>query len=292
MEEGKEKLIGTIGTIVFHALIIIFLLLFYLKPSVDNHLTDDLGGVPVMFGNVENALGNDEAFGRGDGTTSSLDENAAPNLSEEDLISPPSQPDNVTTTSKNDKGEINTQDLEETIALKEAQKKAAAEKKRQDAIVAEQNKKKAEAERIAKAEAAKRAQIAQNMGGAFGNGTGNGSRGETTGSGTQGVVTGNASSGKTSGVGGWGSYDLGGRGVGSGGLVKPVYTANDYGTIVVAIVVDPKGNVLEATIARGTNTANATLRSEARKAALKTKFSSINKSGNQSGTITYKFNLN
>lgn len=292
MEEGKEKLVGTIGTIVFHALIILFLLLIYLKPTINTHLTDDLGGVPVMLGNVEDAFGDDEAFGGGDGSNVAFDQNVAPDLSEDALISTPAQSNNTTTSSKSDNDEVSTQDLEETIALKEAQKKAAAEKKRQDAIIAEQNRKKAEVDRIAKAEAAKRAQIAQNMGGAFGNGADNGRRGGTSGSGTQGVVTGNASSGKTSGVGGWGSYDLGGRGVGSGGLVKPVYTANDYGTIVVAIVVDPKGNVIEANTTRGTNTASAALINEAKKAALKTKFTPSNKSGNQSGTITYKFNLN
>ena len=69
--------------------------------------------------------------------------------------------------------------------------------------------------------------------------------------------------GSPSGTGGIGSYDLGGRSLGSGGLVQPSYTVNDYGTIVVNITVDPAGNVILAEIGRGTNTPNTALRNEA-----------------------------
>lgn len=130
------------------------------------------------------------------------------------------------------------------------------------------------------------------MAGLFGNGEGDGSRGETTGTGTQGVPTGNASYGKTSGVGGWGSFDLGGRSLGSGGLIRPTYNVNDYGTVVVDILVNAKGDVVEATIGKGTNTDNATLRNEALRAARRTKFNAVSAVINQKGTITYKFNLN
>lgn len=292
MEEGKEKLISTIGTAGFHLLIILFLLFYYLKPSIDDRFAEDLGGVPVMFGNVPDAFGDDEPYGRGNGAKTGPDEAVAPNVVPDPIpMAKPTQSAKPVT-SKGSNNETATQDLEETIAIKEAKKKAAEEKRRQDAVVAEQRRQQSEKDRIAREEAAKRAQVAQNMGGAFGNGTGSGSRGNTQGTGTQGVPTGNASYGKTSGVGGWGSFDLGGRSVGSGGLVKPTYSVDDYGTVVIDIVVDPKGNVVEATIGRGTNTASATLKNEARKAALRTKFNVINKAGNQSGKITYKFNLN
>ncbi|MDD3901378.1 MAG: energy transducer TonB, partial [Dysgonamonadaceae bacterium] len=57
------------------------------------------------------------------------------------------------------------------------------------------------------------------------------------------------------------------------------------------ITVDPKGNVINAEIGRGTNTPSATLRNEALRAARSTKFESIPSTNNQQGTITYKFNL-
>lgn len=131
------------------------------------------------------------------------------------------------------------------------------------------------------------------MAGLFGNGTGSGSRGETEGTGTQGVTTGNASHGKTSGIGGWGgSFDLGGRSLGSGGLVKPNYSVDDYGTVVVDILVNAKGEVVEATIGKGTNTPNTNLRNEAIRAAKRTRFNEVSSVTNQKGKITYKFNLN
>ena len=49
------------------------------------------------------------------------------------------------------------------------------------------------------------------------NGTG------TTGFGLGGSATGNSSEGKSSGVGGYGTFDLHGRSLGSGGLPMPVY---------------------------------------------------------------------
>ncbi len=118
------------------------------------------------------------------------------------------------------------------------------------------------------------------------------SRGNTEGSGTQGVSTGNATQGSPTGTGGIGSYDLGGRSLGSGGLVQPRYSVNDYGTVVVNITVDPGGNVINAEIGRGTNTPNAALRNEALRAAKNTKFNAITSPNNQQGTITYRFNLN
>ena len=89
-----------------------------------------------------------------------------------------------------------------------------------------------------------------------------------------------------------GSYNLGGRSLGSGGLAQPRYNVNDYGTVVVNITVDPAGNVIHTEIGRGTNTPNTTLRNEAMRAARNTKFNAINSANNQQGTITYRFNLN
>ncbi len=287
MEAQKDKIIGLGATIGFHLLIILALIFYTLDLTPMARTAEDLGGVPVMFGNVPDAFGDDEPFGRGNGDVGA-EETTSPNVVED----PIPMAENTATKTKpavsNTKEAPITQNLEETVAIKEAKKKAE-EKKQQEA---DERRKKAEADRVAQQEAAKKGQINNQMAGLFGNGTGSGSRGNTEGTGTQGVPTGNASYGKTSGVGGWGSFDLGGRSLGSGGLIKPNYSVDDYGTVVVDISVNAKGDVVEATIGKGTNTPNTNLRNEALRAAKRTKFNTVSSVTNQKGTITYKFNLN
>ena len=106
------------------------------------------------------------------------------------------------------------------------------------------------------------------MSGLFGESNEN--RGNTEGTGTQGVSTGNSSQGSPIGDGGIGTYDLGGRSLGRGGLIQPNYSVNDFGKVVVNITVDPCGNLIHAEIGKGTNTPNTSLRSEALKAAKNT----------------------
>lgn len=287
MEAQKDKIIGLGATIGFHLLIILALIFYTLDLTPMARTAEDLGGVPVMFGNVPDAFGDDEPFGRGNGDVGA-EEATSPNVVED----PIPMVENTATKTKpavsNTKEAPVTQNLEETVAIKEAKKKAE-EKKQQEA---DERRKKAEADRVAQQEAAKKGQINNQMAGLFGNGTGSGSRGNTEGTGTQGVPTGNASYGKTSGVGGWGSFDLGGRSLGSGGLIKPNYSVDDYGTVVVDILVNAKGDVIDVRIGKGTNTPNTNLQNEALRAAKRTKFNTVSSVTNQKGTITYKFNLN
>lgn len=290
MEERRINVISIFGTIGFHLLIILSLLFIYMKPTImDARVSEGLEGVPVMFGNVPDAFGQDEPSGRGDGTP--VTNEAAPNQA--DVPEPASStPPSATQPTSKGTDNLVTQDTEETIAIREANKKAEEEKARKAAEETEKRRQQEEADRIARQQAAQSKAIDNQMSGLFGNGSGSGSRGNTQGEGTQGVPTGNASYGKTSGVGGWGSFDLGGRSLGKGGLVKPSYSVDDYGTVVVEILVDAKGNVVEATIGKGTNTPSTTLRAEALKAAKRTKFNEVSSVINQKGTITYKFNLN
>ncbi len=287
MEEQKDKAISLGVTIGFHLLLILALLLYTLDLVPIKPKSEELMGIPVMFGTTPDAFGDDEPFGRGNGDVGA-NEASSPNVVED----PIPMVENTTKTTKpavsnTEKAPV-TQNFEETVAIKEAKKKAE-EKRKQEAT---ERLKKAEADRIAQQEAAKKGQINNQMSGLFGNGTGSGSRGNTQGTGTQGVPTGNASYGATSGIGGWGSFALGGRSLGSGGLVKPTYSENDYGTVVVDIIVNAKGDVVEATVGKGTNTPNTTLRNEAIRAAKRTKFNEVSSVTNQKGTITYKFNLN
>ena len=83
-----------------------------------------------------------------------------------------------------------------------------------------------------------------------------GSKGDTEGEGIQGSPTGNAPSGATSGTGGYGSFNLGGRSLGEGGLPRPVYNVQDEGRVVVTITVNPAGHVIATSINRQTNTVN------------------------------------
>lgn len=285
MEEGKDKVISLAGTIGVHVLIILFLLLFYLTPSIVTPKIGDMGGVPVMFGNVAEAGGNDEPFGRGDGTPNES-VTKGKEVSEQPAVMAGTTPKSNGTTKPTN---VATQNFEETVSIN----KKEETKKQQQAQAAEERRKQQEAERVAQTQAQQKSNIGNKMSGLFGNGTGSGSRGDSQGTGTQGVPTGNASFGEKSGVGGWGgSFNLGGRSLGRGGLIKPSYTENDYGTVVVDIIVDPKGNVVEATIGKGTNTTSAALKNEALRASRQTKFNPVSAVVNQKGTITYKFNLN
>ena len=160
----------------------------------------------------------------------------------------------------------------------EAEKKAEAER-----LAAE----KKAAEQKAAAEAA-----AKRIAGAFGKGTQTGSKGTgATGSGIQGSPTGNSAEGQSTGVGGYGTFDLNGRELGSGGLPRPIYNVQEEGRVVVTITVNPAGQVIHTSINKRTNTANAALRKAAEDAARKATFNAVGGVNNQTGTITYYFKL-
>ena len=127
--------------------------------------------------------------------------------------------------------------------------------------------------------------------GAFGKGAQMGSKGATEGTGVQGSPTGNSSEGATAGTGGYGTFNLGGRSIGEGGLPRPVYNVQDEGKVVVTITVNPAGQVIGTSINRQTNTVNPALRKAAEDAAKKARFNTVSGLSNQTGTITYYFNL-
>ena len=113
----------------------------------------------------------------------------------------------------------------------------------------------------------------------------------TAGQGIEGSPTGNAVEGKSTGVGGYGTFDLNGRSLGPGGLPMPVYNVQEEGRVVVTITVNPAGQVIQTSINKRTNTANATLRKAAEDAARKARFNTVDGVNNQTGTITYYFKL-
>lgn len=117
-------------------------------------------------------------------------------------------------------------------------------------------------------------------------------QGITKGSGDQGQVHGTPESVNYKGLGGEGegiSYSLAGRGAKV--LPKPSYTSPEQGRVVVSIWVNRQGDVVRAVEgAKGTNISDLNLRKLAREAALRAKFSEDpNAADLQKGTITYNF---
>ena len=212
------------------------------------------GGMPVVLGEVPEAGGMD-----------------APSLVEVDVMPEEVAPEAPDVTEQ----EFLTQDVEETVALQP-----------------ETDVKKKEEEKPEKTEAEKTEEAARKrVVGAFGKGAQMENKGNTSGEGVQGSPEGNSSAGATTGVGGYGSFSLNGRSIGEGGLPRPVYNVQDEGRVVVTITVNPAGYVIATSINRQTNTVNPALRKAAEDAAKKARFNAVEGVNNQTGTITYYFNL-
>ncbi len=125
-------------------------------------------------------------------------------------------------------------------------------------------------------------------GGGTGGGTGNGN-GTGTGSGTGSGSGGGNGSGN--GLGNGSGYALNGRRALN--KPQPAYNCNEEGVVVVQITVDKNGNVVDAKPgARGTTNAASCLASQAKIAAMNTKWSqSPDGTEKQVGTIRYNFSL-
>ncbi|MDR0422626.1 MAG: TonB family protein [Proteiniphilum sp.] len=267
----REKIGGIAGTVIFAILLFLALIFSVFTLSFPS---GEQEGIPVMFGSAEDAFGIIEPPKAETPPVPSRSPEVPPYSPEEPLVSQVTEP---------------TIDVE---AQREEERRRArlAEERRAQELAEERRRQQEEAERKRREEETRRREINRQMSGLFGESSER--RGNTEGEGAQGVSSGNATQGSPTGNGGIGSYDLGGRSLGSGGLIQPRYTVNDYGSVVVNITVDPAGNVIHAEIGRGTNTPSANLRNEALNAARSTKFNAVSSANNQQGTITYRFNLN
>jgi len=275
MKFNKDDLYSLLGSVGFHLLILLVLSLTILSTVVP----EEDSGVLVNFGNVDEAAGTFEPLNTGQ---EPMEE-----------TTPPPPPTPAVETAKE---ELVTQDVEESVALAEAKKKKEEQRKKEEAIKREQDriqKEKLEQQRLADAQRQKELAIKNKVAGAFGAGSAAGSSQGSgqTGTGNQGSPFGNSDHGANDGVGGSGSYSLNGRSIGAGGLPRPEYLGQDEGRIVIDITVDPKGNVISATIAKKTTIDNASMRRSALEAAKRAKFNSISGSNNQSGSITYRYSL-
>ncbi len=267
-----EQIVGFSGSAIFCLLIILFLYFTFLHTKVNAGEE----GIFVNFGTVDWASGTFEPKQEGENREiPTLD--TSPETQQ--IQSPETPP-------------VITQNIEQTVAIEDTkEKEKRIEQERQDAekrrLVEEQRKKAEEEQR-------KREAINRQMSGAFGVGeTPKGSEGtDNSGSDNQGSNQGNAATGSYSGLGGSGDFDLSGRTLGGGGLQRPAYAAQEEGTIVIEITVNPRGNVINADVRlKGTNIENSSMRRSAIDAAKRTKFNSINGTQNQIGTITYRYTL-
>lgn len=255
--DGKKKgeYIGMLGALLVHvAIIALLILVSFTLPN-----NQDEGGVPVMMGDVDASLGNYD-----------------PSTMVDVDVLPPEDVSEVVEPQETVEQEMITQTEEETVVIKPK----AEPKKEKPEVVKKPEKAAAEA-------AAKR------VSGAFGKGAQmDGSKGTAnSGTGVEGSKDGNSSSGAKTGTGGYGTFDLGGRSIGEGGLPRPVYNVQEEGRVVVSITVNPAGHVIATSINRQTNTVNTALRKAAEDAAKRARFNAVEGVNNQTGTITYYFNL-
>ncbi|MDR1610804.1 MAG: TonB family protein [Candidatus Symbiothrix sp.] len=282
MELTKEKSYGIFGSILFYIALLLILYFTFLKTEIKAKEE----GVLVNFGAVNLATGTFTPKGE---VSEAKQQEAGPAPSAQKIPEVPKpQPSKVPPATK-PKPQTKptpppmTQNLEQTAAIE------AAKQKQREKAAAEQAAR-AEQARLAE-EQRKRDAINRQVSGAFGAGTaGHGAQGTgQTGSGIQGNPQSTATAAQSGS--GYGEFNLGGRTLGAGGLPRPAYSAQEEGSIVVDITVDPQGNVILAEIGKGTTINSVAMRRSALDAARRAKFSSITGNNNQSGTITYKYYL-
>ena len=266
---SKEKIIGIAGTVAVHVLLVV--LLYFLV--LDNPPVPPEKGVEVMMGvDIENV--------------------ANAQLNEVPPTVPKQQPAKPTPPTPEEP--LITQDSEESVALPpEKPKKEQKKPKKQEKTPEQIQKEKEEAERKEqerKEEEARKA-AENSIANAFNKGSQMSKKGDTENTeSTKGSVQGNSDSGLPVGVGV--GFSLEGRSPGKDGIAVPKEKLQAKGRVVVNITVAPNGRVISTSInPSGTNTADMKLRTAAENAAKRTIFNSIAGVDNQSGTITYNFEL-
>jgi outer membrane biosynthesis protein TonB len=254
--EKKNKRKGIIGTILFHALLLVaflFMGLTYQDPPPPEE------GISINFGFSDEGLGEIEPE-----DTEEVIEIVEEETIEEQIESAEA---------------IVTQSEIETPAVQTTEEKKAIEKEDPKKEVIEE--KKPEVNKKAIYTGKKKNQ--------------NKSEGEKNGEGNQGFLDGDPNSDiyEGGGIGEDGTaYQLGGRKAEF--QAKPIYTIQEEGKVVVSITVDRLGNVIYAKPgALGSTTLNKELFQRAKNAALKTRFEPKPSAPiNQQGKIIYYFQLN
>jgi len=295
----KDHRRGLIGTILFHVGLVALLLIFGFDTPLPLPAEE---GILVNFGYEEDGGGQ-------------IDPNPAPfEPKESQDAAQPELAQNQQQASNNDVEEVVTQDFEEAAKV-ETKKNTKPKEKSKEQIETERlekvriekekietEKKRVEAEKEAKrkADELRRKQEIENR---FKNSFGQGQNTNPNNSTGQGLTTGNTNQGSEKGDPNSTNYGQG-HGLGDEGvsyaltgrskvnLPKPVLAKDEYGTVVVEIKVNAKGDVVSATpIGKGSDTNSPYLRGLAKEAAMKARFTPKPDSPDQTGTITYRFVL-
>jgi len=267
-----EKINGIIGTVLFHAAMILIIVLFGFSTPLP---LPEEQGILINFGTDESGFGDIEP--------------AYTDMPSEEAVTT-KQEEQVT---EQDKGEIITQDYEESASLKE-EKKNPEKKTETKQTVKEETVTKPTEETTQQVVEEKKVNERALYKGRNTETSSTGGEGVTQGDGNQGSITGspdsdNYSQGLSQGSGV--TFSLEGRNPLF--LPKPRYDYQVEGKVVVEIRVDRNGNVTYARAGiKGSTTTDENLIKAAQEAALKAKFDSKSDAAfTQTGTITYLFIL-
>ena len=263
MKREKFDIFSVLWTILLHGLAIVLLLVLHLNRPV----AQAESGVPVMLGNMGN-LDTDYEF-------TEVNSMPAPAPAAVPVPAAPQAEPAI------------TQNLEETVAIESGEKEKPvkpADTPKQPTPEEIQAQREREVQEQTESKVTDVFARSRNM--QASSATENNS-GESE---APGSPDGNATKGKPTGVGSYGTWDLGGRDM-IGDLPRPIYDGvQEEGRVVVVITVSPEGNVIGTSINLSrTNTADSKLRQIAVEAASKAKFDRSTGLNNQTGTITYYF---
>ena len=295
MKIDKDKRRGIIGTVMIHALLLIFLLVVALRTPLP---------LPGEEG-VEVNLGYDN-YGKGDIQNDAPPPTKEPVTKKKQIVQPPVAPNTVDE-------DIITQDIEKAPVIEEEIVKQEPEKEIEEEIV--ENKKPepipdepivdepieeiidssfVTEEIVKEIEEEKPKPIAKAIYTSSTSDTQGTNQGITKGAGDQGKPHGYKESDDYTGQGGARNgiaFNLGGRG--SLFLEQPTAKFEEQGTVIISIWVDNEGKVKKAQVsAKGTNILDQNLRKIAIDAAYNSTFVKDNNAAElQRGTITYNFIL-
>ncbi len=280
-----ENIKATIGTVLFHLIVLVLLLFLALRTPLP---LPEEEGVEVNLGYAEQGKGNVQTK-----IPAPIAPKPRPQTAPKKLNIKAVEP-------------IQTQNTEEAPALPKPEKKV---KLKPDPIAQDMEKPKAEKpvqaqpkpqvqetekpEEKPKEEPKPKVNPALLYKGKAANAQGSSAEGNTQTAGDQGKPTGTVDAQNYEGAGGQGNgirYSLGNRKAKA--LPKPSYNSKDQGTVVISILVDKMGNVKRAIkLQKGTTVTDPALIRMAEKAALQAKFTPDKEvqTDLQKGTITYVF---
>jgi TonB family protein len=246
----KSDVYGVIGMII--SCLLVFLLLWFVM--MPNNVVEEEEGIIVSFGNAVDGGGMEETY----------------------VAEQPSTPSVPVPQRPNNREELLTQE-DPSVAIAEQQKREQERLAREKIERERKEQQRLEEIRRKEQEAIDNANTLTNV---FGNNAQQGS-GNASGETPQGNPVGQ-------GISGGNAWSLSGRSL-IGNLATPSYNKNVEGKITVNIRVDDSGKVIGASIGSPSTISDKSIRDEAIKAALKTRFSSG--TGISAGTITYNFKL-